>query len=96
MLVTQNFSTTLYVVPWHDTVDVEYFLQNLWHFYHGIPFMNVLQMDTVCLTEHISRMHCEAICSHKASRTIDVKKKLRGLSLWANYTDRAAAAGRRS
>lgn len=73
MLVTQNFSTTVYVALWHDTVDVEYLLQNLWLFSHDVPFMKVLQVDTFCLTEHISHMHCEAFCSHKTSRTTNVK-----------------------
>jgi len=35
--------------------------------------MKVLQVDTFCLTEHISHMHCEAFCSHKTSRTTNVK-----------------------
>lgn len=34
--------------------------------------MKVLQLDTFCLTEHISHMHCEAMCTHKASRTTNV------------------------
>ena len=39
---------------------------------------------------------CENLTSHLVYYEEQIKKKLRGLSPRANYTDRAAAAGRRS
>jgi hypothetical protein len=62
--VIQNFSTFLYIVHLHNTVDAGYFLQNFWwHLFCDTYFAKVLQMNILCSTEYISQAHWDYLHS---------------------------------